>query len=78
VCILTQSEDATEKLREWLETHDWMINTLEDTLKDRDWKVASGDGSVNHELPILDESLAEAQRKKTKSNLSEYTRSNAG
>jgi hypothetical protein len=72
--VLTQSKDSIEKLKGRLETHDWMINTLVDALQDRDWELASDDCAVNHELPEPDESLTEGQRKKRKSNLSEYNR----
>lgn len=72
--VLTQNKDSIEKLKDRLETHDWMISTLKDALKDRDWKLASDDSAVDHELPISHESLTEGQRKKRKSNLSEYTR----
>jgi hypothetical protein len=70
--LLTQSKDSIQKLKDRLETHDWMINTLKDALKDSDWELASDDGAVNHELPIPDKSLTEGQREKRKSNLSEY------
>jgi hypothetical protein len=70
--VFTQTEDAAKYLRERLETHDWMMDTLKDALKDSDWKSDSDDSAVNHELPIPDESLTEGQRKKRKSNLSEY------
>jgi hypothetical protein len=73
--ILTQTDDVAKKLREQLETHDWMISTLKDALKDKDWELASDDGAVNHGLLTSDESLTEGQRKKRKSNLSEYMRS---
>jgi hypothetical protein len=70
--VITQDEDVTRELRERLETHDWMLKTMKDALEEKDWESASDDGAVNHEVPEPGDTLAEGQRKRRKSNLSEY------
>ncbi len=70
--VITQDEDVARELQERLETHDWMLKTMKDALEEKDWESASDDGAVNHEVPEPDDTLTEGQRKRRKSNLSEY------
>ncbi len=70
--VITQEEDVARELQERLETHDWMLKTMKGALEEKDWESASDDGAVNHEVPEPDDTLTEGQRKRRKSNLSEY------
>jgi len=70
--VITQDKDVARELQERLETHDWMLKMMKDALEEKDWELAGDDGAVNHEVPEPDETLTEGQRKRRKSNLSEY------
>jgi hypothetical protein len=45
---------------------------MKDALEEKGWESAGDDGAVNHEVPEPDDALTEGQRKRRKSNLSEY------
>jgi hypothetical protein len=45
---------------------------MKDALKKKGWQSAGNDGTVNHKVPEPDDTLTEGQRKRRKSNLSEY------
>ncbi|CAA7265130.1 unnamed protein product [Cyclocybe aegerita] len=69
--LKTHDPKAANEWLDRLESHDWMMTTLTEALKNEEWSSTTDDGRIKHPIIESEKTLTGGQKKR-KSELSEY------